>query len=373
VERGNQRDTAGELGLTLIESAHPLETGRMLRENALVQSTSRTSSGSSGSPVPVIDLAPWFEGSTEGRAAVAGEVDRALCEIGFLLVVNHGVDTALRDRVRAASRTFFELSPEVKQRYRAQVGEHSWMPRGWTPMGAEANANSDEGVSAPPDLKESFDVACYQPTGNAAVDREWFTDNLWPDDEVPAYRPAVSEYVARMHGLVDELLEIAALALGLPADGFLAEARHPTWSFYTHWYPALHHVGELEPGQLRIGSHTDFGTFTILDRQQGMGGLQVMGKNGEWADAPWVEGAFTINIGDMMARWSGDRWLSNRHRVLAPDERAPEEDLMSLVYFHEADPTAVLHSVPPPVGKVRHEPVVAGDYLRAKLAAIAVG
>jgi isopenicillin N synthase-like dioxygenase len=365
VERRDQRDAAGELGgLILIESVHSLETDRVLGDNALVQSTSA---------VPVIDLAPWFAGSVEGRAEVAREVDRALCEIGFLLVVNHGVEDALRDQVRAASRTFFELPPKTKQRYRTKVGTDSWMPRGWTPMGAEANANSDEGVSAPPDLKESFDVACYQPTGNPAVDREWFTDNLWPDDEVPAYRPAVSEYVARMHRLVDQLLEIAALALGLPADGFLSHARHPTWSFYTHWYPALHHVGEPEPGQLRIGSHTDFGTFTILDRQQGMGGLQVMGKDGEWADAPWVESAFTINIGDMMARWSGDRWLSNRHRVLAPDARAPEEDLMSLVYFHEADPTAVLHSVPPPVGKVLHEPVVAGEYLRAKLAAIAVG
>jgi isopenicillin N synthase-like dioxygenase len=97
-----------------------------------------------------------------------------------------------------------------------------------------------------------------------------------------------------------------------------------------------------------------------------------MGKDGEWEDAPWVDGAFTINIGDMMARWTGDRWLSNRHRVLAPDASAPHEDLMSLVYFHEADPTAVLHSVPPPVGRVRHQPVAAGDYLRAKLAAIAV-
>jgi isopenicillin N synthase-like dioxygenase len=360
VERGNQPGSARESGgLIPIESPVPLETDRLLRDNEPVPSSSQSSS------VPVIDLAPWFAGTPEGRARVAREVDRALCEIGFLLVVSHGVEDALRDRVRAASRTFFELPLEVKQRYRARVGADSWMPRGWTPMGAEANANSDEGVTAPPDLKESFDVACYQPTGHPEVDREWFT-------EVPAYRPAVSEYIARMRALVDELLEIAALALGLQPEGFLAHAGHPTWSFYTHWYPALHHVGDPEPGQLRIGSHTDFGTFTILDRQQGMGGLQVMGMDGEWADAPWVEGSFTINIGDMMARWSGDRWLSNRHRVLAPDSRAPEEDLMSLVYFHEADPTAVLHSVPPPVGKVLHEPVVAGEYLRAKLAAIAV-
>jgi isopenicillin N synthase-like dioxygenase len=325
----------------------------------------------SGSPVPVIDLAPWFDGRPQGRAQVASEVDAALREIGFLLVVNHGVSLDLRDDVRSAARAFFALPGEVKERYRAQVGEHTWLPRGWTPIGAEANANSDEGVSAPPDLKESFDVACDRPTGDPEVDREWFTDNVWPD-EVPEYRRAVTAYLDRMHGLMEELLRIAAVAIGLPEEHFVDHARHPTWSFYTHWYPALRQVGEPEPGQLRIGSHTDFGTFTILDRERGSGGLQVMGKDGEWAAAPWVDGAFTINIGDMMARWTGDRWVSNRHRVLAPDAAAPDEDLMSLVYFYEADPLAVIHSVPPPIGKVSYPPVTAGDYLRGKLAAIAV-
>jgi isopenicillin N synthase-like dioxygenase len=325
----------------------------------------------SSSPVPVIDLAPWFDGTVEGRSLVAAQVDAALREIGFLLIVNHGVTVELRDEVRAAARKFFELPDDVKSRYRAQVGDDTWLPRGWTPVGGESNANSDIGVDAPPDLKESYDVACFEPTGDPVIDREWFTDNLWPE-EVPEYRQAVTTYIAKMRTLIDELLIIAAVALGLPDDQFLSQASHPTWSFYTHWYPAIRHVGEPMPGQLRIGSHTDFGTFTILDRQLGTGGLQVLGKDGEWADAPWIAGALTINIGDMMARWTGDRWLSNRHRVLAPDSSAPDEDLMSLVYFHEANPSAVLHSVPPPIGVVSHEPIAAGDYLRAKLAAIAV-
>lgn len=323
------------------------------------------------SSVPIIDLAPWFEGTPAGRQDVAREVDAALREIGFLLIVNHGVSVALRQAVRHSAHRFFALPYEAKSRYRTRVGGATWLPRGWTPMGAEANANSDEGVSAPPDLKESYDVACFEPTGDPVVDAEWFTANIWPA-EVPEYQASVTAYLAKMHHLVDELLIIAAVALGLPEQQFLSHARHPTWSFYTHWYPSLHHVGRSEPGALRIGSHTDFGTFTILDRQQGSGGLQIMGKDGVWADAPWVDDALTINIGDMMARWTGDRWLSNRHRVLAPNASAPDEDLMSLVYFHEADPTAVLHSVPPPIGIVQHEPVSAGDYLRAKLAAIAV-
>ena len=122
------------------------------------------------SAVPVIDLAPWFAGTAQGKAQVAAEVDAALRDIGFLLIVNHGVSVELCDAVRAAAREFFELPVEVKARYRTNVGHESWLPRGWTPIGAEANANSDAGVSAPPDLKESYDVACFEPSGDEATE-----------------------------------------------------------------------------------------------------------------------------------------------------------------------------------------------------------
>lgn len=330
-----------------------------------------TSNPSRAEDVPIIDLAPWFGGDPAARAEVGAQVDVALREIGFLLIVNHGITVELRQRVREAARAFFLLPDDVKQRYRAEIGEHTWLPRGWTPAGVESNANSDDGVWAPPDLKESYTVACDEPTGRDAVDREWFNANVWPA-EVPEFHSTATEYLTQVRSLADELMRVSAVALGLPSDHFVADADHPTWSFYAHWYPALAHTGPPSEGQLRIGSHTDFGTFTILDRQQGVGGLQVLGKHGRWIDAPWVDGALTINIGDMMARWTGDRWLSNRHRVLAPAASAPDEELISLVYFHEANPTAVLRSVPPPVGVTEHDPVAAGDYLRGKLAAIAL-
>jgi isopenicillin N synthase-like dioxygenase len=178
------------------------------------------------SAVPVIDLGPWFNGGEAGRQQVAREVDVALREIGFLLITNHGVDRSLCDAVRSTSREFFELPAAVKERYRSQVGGGSWMPRGWTPLGAEANANSDVGVTAPPDLKESYNIACFAPTGDEAIDREWFTDNIWPG-EVPDYRAAVTAYVEKMRALVDELLEIAAVALDLAPRHFLEQAGHP--------------------------------------------------------------------------------------------------------------------------------------------------
>jgi isopenicillin N synthase-like dioxygenase len=141
-----------------------------------------------------------------------------------------------------------------------------------------------------------------------------------------------------------------------------------------NWYPPLDHTGPVEDGQFRIGPHTDFGTVTILDREPGKGGLQIWTESDGWADAPFVPDAFTINTGDLLARWSGDRWRSNRHRVLPPQAVAPDEDLVSLVYFYEADRDAVVEALRPPIGKQHdHEPVISSEFLRRRLDAITIG
>ncbi len=117
-------------------------------------------------------------------------------------------------------------------------------------------------------------------------------------------------------------------------------------------YPPVSVVGEPEPGQFRIGPHTDFGTVTILDREPGAGGLQVYSEDGGWEDAPYDPEALTVNIGDLLEYWSGRRWPSGRHRVLPPQPDAPEEDLVSLIYFYEANHDALVTPLAPPVGKV---------------------
>jgi isopenicillin N synthase-like dioxygenase len=319
------------------------------------------------SSVPVIDLAPWRGGGEAGRAEVAAQVDAALRSVGFFLVTGHGVAGGLRARVRAGARAFFALPHETKQRYAVTVGG-----RGWLPPGVEANGYA-EGTATPPDLKESFAVGADQPTGDPEVDGYWFQPNVYPS-EVPALEPAVVEYLARMRGLADELLVLCAAALGLEGDFFTRHTGHATHTMNINWYPPMTLAGTPEPGQFRIGPHTDFGTVTILDREPGRGGLQVWSGHDGWQDAPYVPGSFTINAGDLLARWSGGRWISNRHRVLPPQAAAPDEDLVSLVYFYEANHDAVIESLRPPVGKrCDYAPVVSAQFLKKRLDAITVG
>ncbi|MEV5905215.1 2-oxoglutarate and iron-dependent oxygenase domain-containing protein [Streptomyces sp. NPDC052127] len=325
----------------------------------------RASRTSRTSRIPTIDLGPWLSGDAGARAAIARTVDDALRTAGFLLVTGHGVDPALRDRIREAARAFFVLPADVKQAYGAKVGG-----RGWLGPGAEANGYS-EGTKTPPDLKESLTFATHEPFDDPVVNAEWYAPNVWPA-EVPELRGLCEEYLTRMGELEKQLLSLLGEALGLGADFFSRHMDHPTYGFNINWYPGTEVVGEPQPGQFRIGPHTDFGTVTILDRQAGRGGLQVWTDEGGWEDAPFDPDAFTINIGDLMARWTGDRWRSGRHRVLPPPADAPAEELMSLVYFGECTPGTLVESVPAPVGRVAYEAVDSHVYLREKLDSITV-
>lgn len=307
--------------------------------------------------IPTVDL----------RAPDLAAIDAALQRAGFLLVTGHGVDDALRTEVRTAARRFFALPDPVKQRYAVRIGG-----RGWLAPGLEANGNV-EGVESPPDLKESIAFGPGTPTGDPEVDAVWFPPNVWPA-EVPELQAAVTRWTAAMAALSRDLLALCAGALGLRRDALTALAAHPTWTFNINRYPPLTEVGEPLPGQFRIGSHTDFGTVTVLDREPGAGGLQVDVDQRGWIDAPYDPAAFTVNIGDLLAHWTGLRWRSGRHRVLPPQPGAPHEELMSLVFFFELDHDAVVTPLAPPLGRRTDLPaVVSAPFLRERLDAISVG
>jgi isopenicillin N synthase-like dioxygenase len=316
--------------------------------------------------IVTVDLSRWRSGGTEADA-VAAEVDEGLQRAGFILVIGHGVDPQLAASVRAASREFFAQPEGVKHRYSVSVGGH-----GWIAPGAEANAYA-EGTETPPDLKESYSLGAETASGDPEVDRIWFAPNVWPD-EVPSLQRLVAEYTAEMRRVSDELLALFSYALRLPVNPWAMLADMPTWTMNINHYPPVSVVGEPEPGQFRIGPHTDFGTVTVLDREPGAGGLHVYSEAGGWADAPYDPAALTVNIGDLLEYWSGRRWPSGRHRVLPPQPHAPEEDLVSLIYFYEANHDAVVTPLEPPIGTVSGlGSVTSSAFIKERLDAITVG
>jgi isopenicillin N synthase-like dioxygenase len=318
------------------------------------------------SVIATVDISRWHAGGATADA-VAAEVDESLQRAGFILVTGHGVDPELAAAVRAASRAFFTQPDVVKQRYNVPVGGH-----GWIGPGAEANGYA-EGTETPPDLKESYSLGAETATGDPDVDRIWFAPNVWPA-EVPELHALVNEYTAAMRRVSDDLLALFAHALELPSNPWGALADQPTWTMNINHYPPVSVVGEPEPGQFRIGPHTDFGTVTVLDREPGAGGLQVYSEAEGWADAPYRPDALTVNIGDLLEYWSGRRWPSGRHRVLPPQPEAPEEDLVSLIYFYEANHDALVAPLEPPIGQLSGlKPVTSSDFIKERLDAISIG
>ncbi len=304
--------------------------------------------------VPLVNLERWIDGSD--RTGVARSVDRALSDVGFFLVAGHGVPEALITRTRQHYRDFFHLTAEQKSTVRMPTLGMA----GWAPMGMEANGYSF-GHETPPDMKESYRLGAHALPGRVALRG----DNVWPDTP-PGFQDTVMEYMAAVDRLHMELLRVCAAAAGLDDEGYFADrATRNDNTLNVNWYPPLDHVGQPAQGQYRIGPHTDFGSITVLHREPGTSALEVQLPDGEWVAAPIVDATFTVNAGDMLAHWSGGRWRSAIHRMLPPVGDAVHQELLSLVYFCEPDPDTI---VTPLRGDA--PPVLAGDYLRAKIAAI---
>jgi isopenicillin N synthase-like dioxygenase len=321
--------------------------------------------------IPLIDLDPWFDGTPDQRRTLAADVDGHLRRLGFLVVVNHRLPRAVIDGCRAQARAFFH-QPEMVKAEVALAGEAY---RGWVGPGLESNA-ATYGVQTAPDLKETYAYGPVDVPDEALRTRNprWYAPNVWPATP-PGFRAAAEAWWRSARALHDELLDVLSLALGLPLTHLRERATAPTAQVSLNWY-GPRGADEPLPDQFRIGPHTDFGLLTVLDREPGMGGLQVLDEHGDWIDAPVVPGSLIINTGDLIRRWTNDRWCSNEHRVLPPPAERPQEELISLVFFGEPDHDALIQALPTCVSATepaKHPPVLAHEYLAAKMDALAVG
>lgn len=267
------------------------------------------------SQIPSIDLTPARQGDIRERRRVASQIDRACRDIGFFTITGHGVPDETVHHLRRVAHAFFARPESEKQAARHPIPGTN---RGYHPAGGETlSAAHDQ--AGPPDLKAFYHIGPVDVTNHpyytSVEGQRHFAPNIWPA-RPEDFALAATAYYRAMSALIGRLMRLAALALGVPEEFFDDKIDRAIGTMRLNYYPAQ--PVPPAPGRLRASAHTDYGGFTILSGEDVPGGLQVRTRQGQWLDVTTAPTNFVVNIGDLLMRWTNDRWLSNLHRVVNP-------------------------------------------------------
>jgi isopenicillin N synthase-like dioxygenase len=297
--------------------------------------------------IPILDFERFTSGTD--RDGFVADLGAAARGPGFFLLKGHGVDAGLQAQVFAQADRFFDLPLPEKQAVSILKTPHY---RGWAHDGLES---LDEG-SGQKDRKESFNIGFDLPEDDPRViaGEPFRGVNQWPD--LPGFRDTMLAYYDAALDLGIRLSRAIALDLGLPEDHFDCAFHDPLAALRVLHYPP----GTGADGEIGAGAHSDYGVVTLL-MTDGEGGLQVRPRGGDWMDVPHVDGAYVVNIGDCLMRWTNDIYASTPHRVLPPKRQR-----RSVAMFVEANPDVVVEALPG-TGAPKYPPVRAADYLMSRL------
>ena len=285
------------------------------------------------SSIPTIDLTKTYENLTY-RRELAEQIDEICQNIGFFIITGHLVDDKIQNDMMKVSREFFHLPLSIK---REITGSKDY-PYGYNGLNDEnLSLGYDKSSSSIllSDLKESFSIG-----------PEYEGKIRWPTK--PISMPSIwFNYYKQCQDLSKHLYRLFALALNLDQHWFddkIDEHRSALRSLY---YPSF--TSPLPENQYRSSAHTDYGSFTIL-KQDSVQGLQVQNRfDGKWIDVPFIENSFVINLGDLMSRWTNDRWISTPHRVIAPSTEKEDgicPSRQSIAFFCQINPDEMVTCIP---------------------------
>lgn len=318
--------------------------------------------------IPVLDVGPYNTGGETERRRVARRAADACETVGFLIIANHGLSGDLLERAFAVSRAFFALPVDEKN---ASLPDDPMTPRGYAAFRSKSLGRT-LGLETPPDLREQFfmgplqaDLERYNAYPGAG---RFYAENIWPA-RPREYREVFSALYGEMEALAARLMGLFALALDLPEDYFADKIDHHFSTLTSNNYPKP--PADVSPGQLRAGAHTDFGSLTILAINDASGGLQVDVPGRGWCDVSPPRGTLVVNLGDMMARWTGDRWRSTLHRVVNPPSGIEgDARRQTIAYFLHPNYDARVACLPGcrrPGEAPKYPPILAGEHMREKL------
>lgn len=297
--------------------------------------------------LPIIDLTGFASGDAATFARVTRQLSEAARGPGFFYLIHHGVPRDLMDQAFAEARAFFARPIEEKDAIAIdKIGGN----RGYSALMREALDPKAGG-----DRKEAFNIglelAPDDPELLAGV--PFRALNAWPDS--PSFKTTFLAYFDACRGLAEALHRVFASDLGLPLDFFVDKLDKPMATLRILHYPVT------PPGEIGAGEHTDYGNITLLATDD-VGGLEVKVRGGDWIAAPPIPGAFVVNIGDCLMRWTNDVYISTPHRVINRSGR----ERYSIAYFYDPNPEAIVECAPS-CGPAKYPPTTGADYLRMRL------
>lgn len=304
--------------------------------------------------IPVIDFAGVLTGDSAALARAGREIHEACTTIGFFYIVNHGVPQAVIDAAAQAARTFFAHPVETKRR--VAVNQRH---RGFNSLGDATMYQAKK-----PDYKEFFSIGLELPEDDPDVlaGQALRGPNNWPDF-MPALRPVLYDYYEAIGQCGANLLRAVAASLGIDERFFAARYGKRMQRTQMVYYPPQ--PPQSDADQFGVAPHTDYGCITLL-WQDDVGGLQVREiASDTWIDAPPIPGSFVVNVGDLLARWTNDRFRSTLHRVI----NASGRERYSIATFYDPTYDAMVDPVDlgTPADESRHAPVAAGDYILGRI------
>jgi len=288
--------------------------------------------------IPVIDLGPYLAGAPDAMERAAAQLRTALTEIGFYFIVNHGVpEPQIRELYRQVAR--FHGQP-LEKKMEVRIDRHNV---GYLPMRGDTLRTSTVQAVTKANFNEALFVARELPPDHPDVqaDRRFRGANRWPGD-LPGFRESVVSYCETMERLLLKLLPLYARALQLPADYFDAPFRDCQYKLRATHYPPQEVSADDEFG---IAPHTDTSFLTFLAPND-VPGLSIRTRSGKWIDAPAIPGAYVVNGGQMLQRWTNDFFLATPHRAI---NRSGGERY-ALAFFCDSNIDWPVASVPTTVG-----------------------
>ncbi len=307
--------------------------------------------------IPVIDFGPVFAGEPDALRRIAAQARHACENVGFFYALNHGVPEDVVERAFAASRRFHALP--LADKLTLRLNENNI---GYLPIDASVQGASTVHKATRPNRNESFFVSHDRGPDHPDVlaGKPLRGRNQWPpevSDGMAEMRRDMMGYFDALGAMCDRILPVFAVALDMP-DGFFG----PFFANEGHANLRLLHYPPQPADEDNLfgqAPHTDNSFMTALARTD-VPGLAVRLPSGEWFAPPIVPGTFLINLGNIMRRWSNDRFLSTPHGVLN-DSGA---DRYSLAYFHSPNPDSVIECLPSCVSAdnpARYAPAVYRD------------